>query len=150
MYLEVIILQDLNTNAWKISPKGAFRRWFAQRNSRNAHQLTSSRWSTTQGVTQDQPIARHAKAVVRGLVRGRPTPRGERPPTSAPQPPLALAVACGHAKAVEARDRPRIASSTTSTPCINRGVPPSTTHTTLSNTSHTSLSSCKLYFLLVV
>jgi hypothetical protein len=65
-----------------------------------------------------------------GSVRGRPTPRGGRPPTDATQPPLAVAVVWKHAKAVGVRDAPRIASKHRLGFFIKRGVPPSqhTTH----------------------
>ena len=42
MYLENIILHVTNTNTWKNSPKGAFRRWFAQRNKGDAYQINAT------------------------------------------------------------------------------------------------------------
>jgi hypothetical protein len=58
----------------KATPKGAFWRWIVQRINRKAHQLKSSRQNTTQGAAQEHSPTHHAKAVVRGLGRGRPHP----------------------------------------------------------------------------
>jgi hypothetical protein len=70
MYLENIILHVTNINTWKISPKGAFRRQFVQRNNKDTHQLNSIGAKHHGGVTHIQPIAHHAKAVVRWRGQG--------------------------------------------------------------------------------
>ena len=54
-----------------------------------------------------QPTTYHTKAVVGDLAQG-----VADPPAGAAEPPLAMVVAWKHAKAVGARDAPRISSST--------------------------------------
>ena len=80
MYLENIILQVTNTNTWKISPKDAFRRLFAQRNKGDAHQLDSNRAKHHGEAIQVQPKAFHAKAVVRRHGHGAADPLGQATP----------------------------------------------------------------------
>ena len=58
-----------------------------------------------------------------GLVWGRPTPRGGRPPTGTSRPPLALAVACLHVEEGATWTLHQDSHSTAS-PCINRGATP--------------------------
>jgi hypothetical protein len=70
MYLENIILQVINTNTWKISPKGAFLRQFVQRNNKDAHQLNSTGAKHHGGVTHIQPTTHHVKVVARWRGQG--------------------------------------------------------------------------------
>jgi hypothetical protein len=67
IYLENIILQVTNTNAWKISPKGTFQHRFAEKNKGDAHQINSKWAKHPRGATHVQPMACHVKAVVRRL-----------------------------------------------------------------------------------
>ena len=71
-----------------------------QRNNKDAHQLDLTGAKHQRGVIYVQSTAHHVKAVVGDIVRGWPTPMGERPLVGASLPLLAQAVTCLHAKAV--------------------------------------------------
>ena len=81
------------------------------------------------------------------MIKGRPTPRGTRLHAGAAQPLLQQAVACFHAMAVGAGPHAKNSLLHRLGSCINRGVPPSHSHTSLEQ--YLTLSS-SLYLLVVV
>ena len=84
-------------------------------------------------LTKEQPRTIHQTTMWRrwweGQVRERPTPGGGWPPTGASLPPLRMAVAWGHAEAVETELRTKFSLHTASHLYINRGVESPLQHT---------------------
>jgi hypothetical protein len=125
MYLGIIIFQDINTNAWKISLKGAFRRWFAQRNNREAHQLKviQAKYLPRSNLG---PVhtAHHVKAVVRG------PGQGSGDPLLVPlYRPFVWRWHVAMQKVVELILHAKYRCTHHLTPCINRGVESPLQHT---------------------
>jgi hypothetical protein len=76
MYSENIILQVTNTNTWNNPPKGAFWRWFAQRNKGDAYHINANGAKHHREAILVQPMTYHAKAVARGGGQVPTAPRG--------------------------------------------------------------------------
>ena len=104
------------------SPKGAFRRWIAQRNDKGTYQLNSMEQSTIGTRSRSSPKPTTRRRWAEAVVKGRPTLGGRWPPLGTFLL-LALAMPCLHAKVVELLFHTKNSLQHHLGSYINRGVP---------------------------